>query len=465
MLKGIRKNNGKTEPFNYHKIKESVYKAAKISGEDNNSLAEEVAKMVSVWAKEQRQPSTDEVRDLVVKILSETGNKEIAENYNHYRGKKRIVGQAASTENLFPDDSIMIDSLTKGESSPWDKNRIAVALVRETQIDKNVAFEIASATQERIRSLKLRRISTGLVRELVNHELLLRGYSFQLSNQSVLGIPKYDIKERISTRDKVEIESWLAQSILRQYSLQEILGSDCANAHLEGDIFVHGLENPLSPYRGKSQPKSISKQEIESALETRRVVALYNSEELDEISSHVTINLPRIYYKSKENLYTALSRVTKLAVKAIKERNAVANLQSRGIISCSGLNELIVLMLTRELVDDEEAVNAGRNIMLYVYFTIKSEDSKIQLSDEIAPEVSTRFSRHDTRMFNSKFLNYSHSFHSKCSLEDSLILAKKFEAIVEEAALVIYRDLFNAEDIPRLEELCKREKVQKLIII
>lgn len=463
MSKEIRKSSGTSEPFSHQKIRESVYKAAKVSGENNVALADEIAQIVSKWIKDKKDLCTEEVRNIVVRLLNETGYQQIAQRYDHYRGKKRIFGQRESLEKLFPDDSIMIDSLTKGESSPWDKNRIAVALVRETIIDKDVAFEIATATEERIRALRLGRISTGLVRELVNHELLLRGYNHQLSNQSVLGIPKYDIKERISAGDAKQVEAWVAQSVLRQYSLQEILSSDCANAHLEGDIFVHGLESPLSAYGEKNQTALISKESIDNALKGNRLVVLCGVGEAGEIGSHVTINLPRIYYRSKENLYTSISRVAKLAAKAIKQRNELIT-RSKGIISCLGLNELIVLMHGRELHEDEEAVNAGRNIMLYIYFTIKSEDSNIQLSDEIAPEVSTRFSHQDARLFNSKFLNYSHGFHSKCSLDNSLILTKKFDPIVENAALVVYRDS-GSYDTALLYDQCQRERIKKLVII
>ncbi len=464
MLKGIKKSNGRTEPFSTYKISESVHKAAKILGEENEELCRELAGMVSRWIKNRADISTSEIRQIVVKLLNETGNKKIAESYSRYEGKKRIYGSTTQNENLFPDDVVIIDSLAKGEAAPWDKNRIAVALVRETLIDKDLAYEIADAVENKILGLRLGRISTTLVRELANHELLLRGYNLQVSNQVLLGIPKYDIKEKVATCEKRELEEWIVHSLLSQYSLQEILSSDCANGHLEGDINISGLETPLSLYRESMNESTLEIEDVELSLDKRGLFTFRKGQE-PEISSHVAINLPRLYYNSKSNLYTALARVTRLAVKSIKQRNVLLKSSSRGAVSCVGLNELCILLLQKALHEDEEALNTGRNIMLYVYFTIKSEESDIILSDEISPETCQRFSKMDARLFNSQFFNYSPSFHSKCDLHGSLGLTKKFQPIVENSALLIYRDLLSQDERQELKEICQRsDGLEKLVI-
>jgi anaerobic ribonucleoside-triphosphate reductase len=84
---------------------------------------------------------------------------------------------------------------------------------------------------------------------LVNHELLGRGYGSKLRRQIVVGLPKYDLGQLVGDEEaQIDPEAMcrtIGQATLRQYALQEIFARDVADAHIEGRLHLHGLEEPL----------------------------------------------------------------------------------------------------------------------------------------------------------------------------------------------------------------------------
>ena len=156
------------------------------------------------------------------------------------------------------DVSLMVDAETKDETFPWDKRKVAVALEKEADISGEVAEEIASVVEQRVFSSGLNRISTSLIRELVDNELFERGYSKKLEKQAVLGMPKYDLDELILSKNKENsniatnnpeaINLAIAENTLKQYALQEVFSKDVSEAHLSGMVHLHDLGYPTRVY-------------------------------------------------------------------------------------------------------------------------------------------------------------------------------------------------------------------------
>ena len=102
------------------------------------------------------------------------------------------------------------------------------------------------------------RISTGLIRELVDNELFERGLTARLKKQAVLGIPKFDLHELIHSKSKENaniaqnnpeaINLAVAEHTLKQYALQEVFSEDVADAHMLGEIHLHDLGYPTRVY-------------------------------------------------------------------------------------------------------------------------------------------------------------------------------------------------------------------------
>src|SRR5262249_58048550 len=64
-----------------------------------------------------------------------------------------------------------------------------------------------------------------------------------------VGLPKYDLGQLVGDEEaQIDPESLcrtMGKATLRQYALQEIFARDVSDAHIEGRIHLHGLEEPL----------------------------------------------------------------------------------------------------------------------------------------------------------------------------------------------------------------------------
>jgi anaerobic ribonucleoside-triphosphate reductase len=254
-IESVRKRDGTVAPYDEQKIAEAIAKAARASGLDNGTIGRDLASVVTMYLEryhERETPSSQEIQQLVEKILFDTGNAPIARAYIVYRERKGQPAEspaAPPAEDLFPTNLLLVDGATTGDVAPWGRERIIAALTKEAGLEHPAAAEIAGAVEQKIFRLGQRRVSTSLIRELVNHELLARGYGSKLRRQIVVGLPKYDLGQLVGDEEaQIDPDAMcrtIGQATLRQYALQEIFARDVADAHIEGRIHLHGLEEPL----------------------------------------------------------------------------------------------------------------------------------------------------------------------------------------------------------------------------
>lgn len=251
----IRKRDGSVAVYDAGKLERSIQKAARAAGQDPSTLAPDLAEVVTTFLSNhfgRRTPTSRDIRRLVQKVLLESGYPAVAESYTRFRksGKGR---HDLTTGDLFPQDLIVITGGTRDESNRWSRGRIVEALVREADLDAETAGAIAARVEEKILALKMRRVSTTLVREFVNHELLQAGHPVSLERQRILGIPKADLRQMLSGGDPPDPDRLcmrLGEITLRQFALQEIYSPDVADAHLQGRIHIHNVEHPLKCFWG-----------------------------------------------------------------------------------------------------------------------------------------------------------------------------------------------------------------------
>jgi anaerobic ribonucleoside-triphosphate reductase len=256
-VESIRKRDGRTVPYDEQKIAEAITKAARAAGHDNATIGRDLASVVTMYLEKYRErdmPASDEIQQLVEKILFDTGHPAIARAYIVHRERKGKPEEASAppAEDLFPSNLLLVDGATRGEVAPWGREKIIAALTKEAGLEEAAAAEIAGAVEQKIFRLGQRRVSSSLIRELVNHELLGRGYGSKLRRQIVVGLPKYDLGRMVGEEgaqvDPDGLSRLIGQSTLKQYALQEIFPRDVADAHLEGRFHIHALEEPLKLY-------------------------------------------------------------------------------------------------------------------------------------------------------------------------------------------------------------------------
>jgi len=262
-IKMVRKRDGRVVPYDESKIADAIFKAAQSVGGQDRLLAEELAKAVTFYLERHREteiPDIEEIQDAVEKVLIETGHAKTAKAFILYRDwKTRIREQLRVRKQVregisSTDISLLVAGSTKDEVMPWDKNKITQALVKEAGLPEAVAASVASAVEEKIFNSGLTQVSTGLIRELVDNELFLRGYDKKLVKQKVIGIPAYDLEmlmfsksnenSNITANNPEAINLSIAETIIKQYMLQRVFSEPVANAHLRGVIHIHDLGYP-----------------------------------------------------------------------------------------------------------------------------------------------------------------------------------------------------------------------------
>ncbi|MBI5400034.1 anaerobic ribonucleoside-triphosphate reductase [Candidatus Saganbacteria bacterium] len=139
----------------------------------------------------------------------------------------------------------------------WNKEKIIAALIKETNIDRDMAELIGSEVEEQIKHLNLRTVTAPLVRELVDVKLLEHGLEEARRRHTRLGAPLFDVKEIIFSQNKENANVphgpeatnlTLSEGIKKEFALLHVFTQDIADAHMVGDIHLHDLGFIDRPY-------------------------------------------------------------------------------------------------------------------------------------------------------------------------------------------------------------------------
>jgi len=189
-----------------------------------------------------------------MKTLDGIAREDTPMNETHSSGRQMLIfpGRAESTDLAF-----MVDALAQEDQSPWNASRIRDALVKEAGVEPSVAGEIAAEVESDIMRHGRERVTTAIIREMVNVKLFFRGLDAKLADHSRLGLPVYDLesmmlnpnRENSNTSHNPEsINLSIAEMILKEYALGKIFSREVAKAHLGGDIHLHDLGMVNRPY-------------------------------------------------------------------------------------------------------------------------------------------------------------------------------------------------------------------------
>ncbi|MFP4026227.1 MAG: anaerobic ribonucleoside-triphosphate reductase [Candidatus Brocadiia bacterium] len=267
-IQNVRKRDGRLVPFDQDKIADAIFKAAQSVGGEDRVLAEELAGVVTMFLEKNyadSPPHIEEIQDTVEKVLIEMGHARTAKAYILYRDRRSRIREALRVRKPVHDKnsnstdiSLLVNTQSQDELQEWDKARIAKALEVEADLPEDIAAEVASVVEKRVLDSGMTRISTSLIRELVDNELFERGLTGRLEKQKVLGMPKYDLDTIIKSKSNENaniaqnnpeaINLSVAETTLKQYALSEVFSDDIAEAHMLGKVHVHDLGYPTRVY-------------------------------------------------------------------------------------------------------------------------------------------------------------------------------------------------------------------------
>jgi ribonucleoside-triphosphate reductase len=179
-----------------------------------------------------------------------------AETYNH---RTINVIKRNGTTNDSTDIALMVTTSSQQEINPWDKSKIVDSLIKEAAASPALAQEIANAVEKKIFDSNFETITTSIIRELVDTELIERNLTIMHKKHSHLGLPMYDVEQIIenankensnTTHNPESINLTLAETILKEYALRRVFCEDVAQAHLMGDMHCHDMGFVVRPYCG-----------------------------------------------------------------------------------------------------------------------------------------------------------------------------------------------------------------------
>ncbi|MFH1541574.1 MAG: anaerobic ribonucleoside-triphosphate reductase [bacterium] len=168
--------------------------------------------------------------------------------------------QATVFEKKIEDDATDLAMFVRTSSDNivgWDKERIIIALIKETNLDRAMAETISNEVEEQIAHLKLRTVTAPLIRELVDVKLLEHGLEEARRRHTRLGLPLFDVKEIILSQNKENANVphgpeatnlTLAEGIKKEFALLHVFTQDIADAHMRGDMHLHDLGFIDRPY-------------------------------------------------------------------------------------------------------------------------------------------------------------------------------------------------------------------------
>lgn len=271
--KRVRTRNSRSAPFDEERVVSAITEAMVEAGVGDPAAARELTAAVTHFLD--LEPSADDtvdvelVHNMIEKVLMETGHREVARSYVLRRERKRRLRERhLVTSDEAQDDfdhagdvaaALRVGSGSHGVESEWSRSRIATALIKEADMDEEAADEIATAVEERVRRSGRDRISTRLIRGLVDNELFDRGYTVSLDRQASVALPRFDLERLLfgggaPTRGLFagrppQITQSIGQAILRDYLLEQVLGPEVRESLADGTIYLHELEVPLQYLR------------------------------------------------------------------------------------------------------------------------------------------------------------------------------------------------------------------------
>ncbi|MBD3245232.1 MAG: anaerobic ribonucleoside-triphosphate reductase [Candidatus Moranbacteria bacterium] len=166
-------------------------------------------------------------------------------------------------------DGALFVQTSDDEVQNWNVEAIGKSLIKETGVSEKVAFGIAKKVEEKIFQGQIKNVTSRLIRELVNAELVERGLEEARKRYIRLGFPVFDVHQIIeneTNKDNSNVPHGpeatnltLAEGIKKEYALLRIFSQDVGDAHINGDIHLHDLGMVDRPYCSGQSPEYVKK--------------------------------------------------------------------------------------------------------------------------------------------------------------------------------------------------------------
>lgn len=271
VIKGVTKRSTEIVELDPQKIYDALFAACEhiavleekqVDKQKINELTDFVLEKIA--RKGVEYPHVDYINQIDAEILRENGLVKEANHFQRYAQqreelrKKLLVTKLVGEKGDSTDKSLLVEGEANYSLSQWNRQRIEYALMKECGLDKDKARMVAKQTEKTIGDLGLERITTDLVREVVNIHLLTSGEEKRMKKQQILGMPTHDLEQLIFSKSKENsniaannpeaVNLAIAETILKKYGIENVFSKDVTDAHLSGRFHLHDLGYPIRTY-------------------------------------------------------------------------------------------------------------------------------------------------------------------------------------------------------------------------
>jgi anaerobic ribonucleoside-triphosphate reductase len=288
VFEGFRKRDGMVVPFSRDKIVLAISRAAeevhrRDHVETGETMPDQMADLVIQQLSDPRSeyfvsadehgrriPHIEDMQDLIEIVLAEQGYAPIVAAYKRFRKHRQLARErirvrsaprregAEKPVDLTDASMLLVESVARGSTMPWDRKELIGTLVRHTDLNEEVALNIAKTVENQIIASGMSSVDSTLIRELLNNELAQRGYRHQLRDLSVYGVSRQFVdrlmyaksleNSNIVNNNPEAVQLGIAELVLKQWALDTIFSADLKNAHNTGAIHLHDLGYPHRVY-------------------------------------------------------------------------------------------------------------------------------------------------------------------------------------------------------------------------
>lgn len=169
-------------------------------------------------------------------------------------GKKILTNILKIEQILSVQNNSIIIRTSKYSKEIFDNNKILEYLIREGELDKYLARQIAQEVKERLSNINIEYLTAPLMREYINAILLENGLEQVRHKLTRLGTPPYEAY-KLFENSRINPENFikkLGSETSEQFLLLNLLPNKLADLYLSGEILLTHLNywslRPLSIY-------------------------------------------------------------------------------------------------------------------------------------------------------------------------------------------------------------------------
>ncbi len=263
MVKNFYKKSGLAVDFDVTKIKKAIKKIVpNITDNSVDILLDEVVNKLDNVDDIVDGKIVDNIVDTVLINHGYTNEVNITKEYrqNKQNTVKAIKVKLHNKDNkLNITDSILLIKNEQYDTAAWDRQKIINQLKNlDVKISKTDINDIAKNVEKAVLQLNTNLVTTALIRELVNNELVAKGYNNNLIDTDNYSVSKQFINSLIFNRNNENsnvasnnpeaINLGISEYVLKRWALDNIFSPEVKRAHNTSMIHLHDLGMPTRVY-------------------------------------------------------------------------------------------------------------------------------------------------------------------------------------------------------------------------